>query len=168
MTALYLFLSSKSEVDDGVEVELGEDGVVGGEEAVVEALDDRHGEDDEAVLVGLEGAAEEVGDIPDDGRLFGDVRADGGDLVGRRLGKSGIFHESIIAIMANCNRGARRSRDVWRGRDVAMRRYPERRGGKCGKRRCFAGRYRRLSTLYSCRCLRSYCRLPLPAFPLQK
>ena len=77
-----------------------EDGVVGGEEAVVEALDDRHGEDDEAVLVGLEGAAEEVGDVPDDGRLFGDVGADGGEPVmgggGRRGGGRKVIHAGIV------------------------------------------------------------------------
>ena len=55
-------------------------GGMGGQQAVVEALHHRHGQDDEAVLVGLEGTPEHIGRVPDHGGFFGNVGADNVDF----------------------------------------------------------------------------------------
>ena len=48
------------------------------QQAVVEPFDKRHRQDDETVFMGLVGPVEGIGDIPDDGRFFLYVAADGG------------------------------------------------------------------------------------------
>ena len=51
----------------------GENGVVRRHETVMETLHDRHGQDDQAVLVRLVRAAQRIGDAPDKRRLFLDI-----------------------------------------------------------------------------------------------
>ena len=51
-------------------------GGMGGQQAVVEPLHHRHGEDHQAVLMGLEVAKQGVGDVPDNRSLFADIDPD--------------------------------------------------------------------------------------------
>lgn len=62
-----------------------------GQQAVVEPLHHRHGEDHQAVFMGLEVAEQGVGDVPDDGGLLLDVHAD--------LGNSIIAHGCYLAFL---------------------------------------------------------------------
>ena len=54
--------------------------LVGGQQAVVEPLDNHHGQDHQAVLVGLECAEEGVRHIPNEGGLLLDIPAHRGQL----------------------------------------------------------------------------------------
>ena len=111
----------------------GEDGVVGGRQAVVEALDHRHGQDDQAVLVGLVGAAQGIGHAPDERGLLLYVGADGADQIvagGHRLGSlrtNGRPERTAGRRMNSCAYSLTRGWDKNAPRRVAAGR--ERRGG---------------------------------------
>ena len=57
--------------------------VVGGQQAVVKALDHRHGQDHEAVLMGLERPAQHVRHVPDHRGFFRNIGSDYRKLVVR-------------------------------------------------------------------------------------
>lgn len=55
-------------------------GLVGGQQAVVESLDDHHRQDHQAILVGLECTKEGICHIPNEGGLFLDILPHRGHL----------------------------------------------------------------------------------------
>ena len=57
--------------------------VVGGQQTVVKALDHRHGQDHEAVLMGLERPAQHIRHVPDHRGLLGNIGSDYGKFIVR-------------------------------------------------------------------------------------
>lgn len=66
-------------------------GGMGGQQAVVESLYNRHGEDDQSVFVGLEIAEKGIGDVPDYGGFLLDIHAG--------LGNSIVAHGCYLAFL---------------------------------------------------------------------
>ena len=65
--------------------------LMGGQQAVVEPLYHRHGQNDKAVLMRLERPAQHIGYIPDHGGFFGNVCAYGSDFI--------VWHDVLLVFM---------------------------------------------------------------------